>query len=108
MSIFNSMVRVKILALLYGSEYCEFNYLKERLNLTDGNLEHHLKKLEKNGFVELKKSVVKGRIKTIVKITEKGRSEFKKYLYEILELAGENNSGDSEAPQCKVFIEFKY
>ena len=108
MSIFNSIVRVKILALLYGSEYCEFNYLKERLNLTDGNLEHHLKKLEKNGFVELKKSIVKGRIRTVVKITEKGRNEFKKYLYEILELAGEHNCKETKSLPCKVLMEFKY
>jgi DNA-binding MarR family transcriptional regulator len=91
MSIFNSIVRVKILALLYGSEFCEFNYLKEKLKLTDGNLEHHLKKLEKNGFVEIKKSIVGGKVRTIVKITKKGRMEFKNYLYEILELAKENN-----------------
>ena len=108
MRVFNSIVRVKILALLYGSEYCEFNYLKERLNLTDGNLEHHLKKLEKNGFIELRKSIINGRIKTVVKITEKGRNEFKKYLYEILELTRENNSRKDTALQHKVFMEFKY
>jgi len=108
MSIFNSIVRVKILALLYGSEYCEFNYLKERLNLTDGNLEHHLKKLEKNGFVELKKSIINGRIKTVVKITEKGRNEFKKYLYEILELTRENSDKKDATSHHKVYMEFKY
>jgi len=108
MSIFNSIVRVKILALLYGSEYCEFNYLKERLNLTDGNLEHHLKKLEKNGFVELKKSIINGRIKTVVKITEKGRNEFKKYLYEILELTRGNGGKKDATLHYKVCMEFKY
>jgi len=87
MKIFNSVVRVKILALLYGLDYCEFGYLKEKLNLTDGNLEHHLKKLEKVGFIEIKKSVVKGRIRTIIKITIKGREAFKNYLYEILQLS---------------------
>lgn len=87
MKIFNSVVRVKILALLYGLEYCEFNYLKEKLNLTDGNLEHHLKKLEECGFVETKKSVIKGRVKTIIKITNKGRVAFKNYIYEILQLS---------------------
>jgi len=91
MSIFNSIVRVKILAMLYGSEFCEFSHLKEKLQLTDGNLEHHLKKLEKNGFVEIKKSIVGGKVRTIVKITKKGRMEFKNYLCEILELAKENN-----------------
>ncbi|WP_457612775.1 transcriptional regulator [Methanocaldococcus sp.] len=87
MKVFNSVVRVKILALLYGLEYCEFGYLKEKLNLTDGNLEHHLKKLEEIGFIETKKSLIKGKIKTIIKITEKGRTAFKNYIYEILQLS---------------------
>ncbi|ACX73270.1 transcriptional regulator, MarR family [Methanocaldococcus vulcanius M7] len=87
MKVFNSVVRVKILALLYGLEYCEFSYLKEKLNLTDGNLEHHLKKLEEIGFIETKKSLIKGKIKTIIKITEKGRTAFKNYIYEILQLS---------------------
>jgi len=87
MRIFNSVVRVKILALLYGLDYCEFGYLKEKLNLTDGNLEHHLKKLEENGFIEMKKSIVGSRVKTIIKITEKGRVAFKNYIYEILQLS---------------------
>jgi len=87
MNIFNSVVRVKILALLYGLEYCEFSYLKEKLNLTDGNLEHHLRKLEECGFIEIKKSIISGRVKTIVKITKKGRVAFKNYIYEILQLS---------------------
>ena len=89
MKIFNSVVRVKILALLYGLEYCEFSYLKEKLNLTDGNFEHHLKKLEESGFIEIKKSIIKGKIKTIIKITKKGRVAFKNYIYEILQLSKE-------------------
>ena len=89
MKIFNSVVRVKILALLYGLEHCEFNYLKDKLNLTAGNLEHHLKKLEEVGFIEIKKTIIKGRVKTIIKITKKGREEFKRYLYDILELSKE-------------------
>ncbi|XRO77549.1 transcriptional regulator [Methanocaldococcus sp. 10A] len=90
MKIFNSVVRVKILALLYGLEYCEFNYLLEKLNLTPGNLEHHLKILEKENYIEIKKSIIKRKVKTIIKITDKGREEFKKYIYEILELSKNN------------------
>jgi DNA-binding MarR family transcriptional regulator len=91
MNIFNSVVRVKILALLYGLEYCEFNYLKEKLNLTDGNLEHHLKKLEEVGFIEQKKSIIGGKVKTSIKITNKGREAFKNYIYEILQLSKEKD-----------------
>ncbi|WP_456420137.1 transcriptional regulator [Methanocaldococcus infernus] len=84
--IFNSEVRIKILALLYGMEYCEFSYLREKLKVSPGNLEHHLKILEKEGLVIIKKAITKKGIRTVVKITEKGKEEFKKFLGEILNL----------------------
>ncbi|WP_048057870.1 transcriptional regulator [Methanothermococcus okinawensis] len=85
--LFNSAVRVKILALLYGMECCEFGYLKERLKLTDGNLEHHLNKLENYELITQKKTVIRNKLKTEVKITKKGKDEFKNYLEEILRLS---------------------
>ena len=63
----------------------------KKLNLTDGNLEHHLRKLEECGFIEIKKSIISGRVKTIVKITKKGRVAFKNYIYEILQLSKEKD-----------------
>jgi len=84
--LFNSEIRVKILAALYGTEYCEYTYLLEKLRTTEGNLWIHLKKLEKENYVEIKKYPSKKRVKTIVIITETGRTEFKKYITEILNL----------------------
>jgi DNA-binding MarR family transcriptional regulator len=84
--LFNSEVRVKILAVLYGAEYCEFTYLLEKLKTTEGNLWIHLKKLEKENYVEIKKHPSKNRVKTVIKITEIGRTEFKKYITELLNL----------------------
>jgi len=84
--LFNSEVRVKILAVLYGAEYCEFTYLLEKLKTTEGNLWVHLKKLEKENYVKIKKYPSKKRVRTIVKITKTGRTEFKKYITELLNL----------------------
>ena len=87
-SIFNSEVRVKVLALLYGVKYCEFNYLLKKLGTSPGNLWTHLKKLEKEGYVEVKKYPLKKGVRTIVKITEKGTEKFREYLNELLKLSG--------------------
>ena len=87
-SIFNSEVRVKVLALLYGVKYCEFNYLLKKLGTSPGNLWTHLKKLEKEGYVEVKKYPLKKGVRTIVKITEKGAEKFREYLNELLKLSG--------------------
>ncbi len=91
MKIFNSETRVKILALLYGREFCDFNYIREKLNLTSGNLEHHLNILKKADLIEEKKTFYNNRIRTIIKITDKGKEEFKKFLNEIIYLSGEKN-----------------
>jgi len=87
-NIFNSEVRVKVLALLYGVKYCEFNYLLKKLGTSPGNLWTHLKKLEKEGYVEVKKYPLKKGVRTIVKITEKGTEKFREYLNELLKLSG--------------------
>jgi len=87
-SIFNSEVRVKVLALLYGVKYCEFNYLLKKLGTSPGNLWTHLKKLEKEGYIEVKKYPLKKGVRTIVKITEKGAEKFKEYLNELMKLSG--------------------
>jgi DNA-binding MarR family transcriptional regulator len=42
--------------------------------------------LEKEEYVEIKKYPSKKRVKTIVKITEIGRTKFKKYITELLNL----------------------
>jgi len=87
-NIFNSEVRVKVLALLYGVKYCEFNYLLKKLGTSPGNLWTHLKRLEKEGYVEVKKYPLKKGVRTIVKITEKGAEKFREYLNELLKLSG--------------------
>ena len=88
--LFNSEARVKILAVLYGMEYCEYTYLVNKLNITDGNLWNHLKKLEQENYILIKKYPLKNKIKTIIKLTDLGRENFKKYLIELLELSNSN------------------
>jgi len=49
------------------------------LEITPGNLDSHLKTLEREGFVKVKK-VIADRPRTLIIITEKGAEETKKYL----------------------------
>jgi DNA-binding MarR family transcriptional regulator len=72
--------RLGIMSILVASEWAEFNYLKERLNLTDGNLSSHLSLLEKERYIKIKKKFVKKKPKTFIQITEKGRQAFEEYL----------------------------
>jgi DNA-binding MarR family transcriptional regulator len=72
--------RLGIMSILVASEWAEFNYLKERLNLTDGNLSSHLSLLEKERYIKIKKKFVRKKPKTFIQVTEKGRQAFEEYL----------------------------
>jgi len=72
--------RLGIMSILMASKDTEFNYLKERLKLTDGNLSTHLSLLEKEKYIRIKKKFVKKKPKTLCQMTEKGRQAFKEYL----------------------------
>ena len=46
---FESKVRLGIMAILMVNEEADFNFLKEQLSLTDGNLASHTRALEELG-----------------------------------------------------------
>ena len=72
--------RLGIMSILMASREVEFNYLKDRLKLTDGNLSSHLSLLEKERYIRIKKKFVKKKPKTLCQMTDKGRQAFKEYL----------------------------
>ena len=48
--------RLRILTILSGVDAADFNFLLETLGLTKGNLSSHMDRLEKAGYVNVKKS----------------------------------------------------
>ena len=57
-----------------------FGTLKQLCRLTDGNLSRHLQVLEAAKLVEISKSYVRNRPKTLCRITLKGRKRYLNYL----------------------------
>ena len=78
--IFHDKVRLGILSILLVEEEVDFSYLKEKLNLTDGNLASHLKVLEQNNIIISKKLFVQRKPKTYYQLTEEGKRSFLEYL----------------------------
>jgi DNA-binding MarR family transcriptional regulator len=72
--------RLGIMSILMASQEADFNYLKDRLKLTDGNLSSHLSLLEKEKYIKIKKKFVKKKPRTLCQMTDKGRQAFKEYL----------------------------
>jgi DNA-binding HxlR family transcriptional regulator len=79
-------LRLQIVSVLVANESYDFNALKELLEATDGNLATHLKALEREKYISVAKSFVDRKPNTRYKITERGRSSFKKHLDALEEL----------------------
>lgn len=78
--VFENRVRLAIMSLLMVNESLEFNFLKETLALTDGNLASHIAKLEESGYLLVEKRFVGKKPQTSYKATEAGRKAFGDHL----------------------------
>lgn len=77
---FDSRVKLGIMSALAVNEFLEFNSLKEFLDVTDGNLASHMKSLEKDGFVGVKKSFLGRKPNTRYFMTKAGKKAFDEHL----------------------------
>jgi predicted ArsR family transcriptional regulator len=75
--IFHQVVRTR-LAVLLASEARSFAQLKSALDVTDGNLDAHLRKLSAAGYLH-SRMVTKGRPHTIYELSPSGRNAFETY-----------------------------
>lgn len=83
---FESRIRLGIMAVLAVNETLDFNALKEYLDVTDGNLASHLKGLEKENFIRVKKSFVGRKPNTQYAMTREGRKAFEDHLKSLQQL----------------------
>ncbi|GAA5522749.1 transcriptional regulator [Aliifodinibius salicampi] len=77
---FESRVRLGIMAALAVNDTLDFTSLKEYLDVTDGNLATHLKKLEKEEFIGVEKSFIDNKPNTKYYMTEEGKAAFDEHL----------------------------
>ena len=78
--IFSFSVRFNIMLILHVHMKIGFTRLQKLLNLTSGNLTHHLTKLSENGYITTNKMLLSARPVSIIHITEKGKKSFALYL----------------------------
>ena len=78
-------IRLGIMLHLLPRGKVLFKELQKILDVTPGNLDSHLKTLEKAGYVKIRK-VFADRPRTAVEITDKGAEETGKYLRMLKEL----------------------
>ena len=78
--VFDSRIRLGIMSALMVNEEVNFNDLKELIGLTDGNLASHIKSLEENGFIKVKKGYIGRKTNTTYTSTRAGEKAFKTHL----------------------------
>lgn len=81
--IIHQPVRLRIMAALVALEPAnevDFTYLRELLNVTDGNLGAHLRKLEEAGYISVNKTFVERKPRTYVAVTAEGREVFREHV----------------------------
>lgn len=77
---FDNKVRLGIMSMLLVNDWVEFNTLKEMLELTDGRLASHIKSLEENKFIQIRKIFVGKKPQTSYAATAKGKKAFNDHL----------------------------
>jgi DNA-binding MarR family transcriptional regulator len=86
-------VRLGIVSTLAVNESLTFNDLKATLEITDGNLSVHARKLEEAGYIVCEKSF-EGRIpRTEFRLTDHGRRALEHYLEHMEDLIRQTRSG---------------
>jgi DNA-binding MarR family transcriptional regulator len=76
-------VRLRIMACLVALEpgnEVDFTYLRELLEVTDGNLGAHLRKLEEAGYIAIQKTFVDRKPRTFIAANETGRKVFQEHV----------------------------
>jgi DNA-binding MarR family transcriptional regulator len=81
--IIHQTVRLKVMAALVAVDEdvdIDFSFLKRLLQLTDGNLGAHLKKLEDAGYIRLEKVESDRRVRSLLSATAAGRKAYHAHI----------------------------
>jgi len=81
--IIHQTVRLRIMAALVSLEVgdeVDFTYLRDLLEVTDGNLGAHLRKLEESGYIIINKTFVDRKPRSFISATKEGRRVFEEHV----------------------------
>ncbi|MCB9224803.1 MAG: transcriptional regulator [Crocinitomicaceae bacterium] len=77
---FDSRVRLGIMSILMVNEWVDYKEIKEKLDLTDGNLASHISGLEKANYIAIRKRFVGKKTNTSYKATKDGIKAFQDHI----------------------------
>jgi len=77
--------RLRILTSLAGENSQEFVRLRQRTNLTDGNLSTHARRLQTAGLLAIDKTFRAGKPVTTITLTSQGRAALESHVQTIMQ-----------------------
>ena len=78
--IFLNQIRLEVMSILLTVDNCNFSFLKEKTNASQGNLSIQLKKLKFVGYIKIEKTFQNNYPKTKCRITSRGKKSFEKFF----------------------------
>ena len=78
--IFLNQIRLEVMSILLTVDNCNFSFLKEKTNASQGNLSIQLKKLKGVGYIKIEKTFQNNYPKTKCRITSRGKKSFEKFF----------------------------
>jgi DNA-binding MarR family transcriptional regulator len=97
--VIHERARLSVLtSLVTNPKGLAFGDLKQLCALTDGNLNRHLRVLEKGKLVEIVKKTDRNRPLTICRITVSGRARYMEYLETLEQVVRDAARGTKEEP----------
>jgi len=92
---FNDLIhaptRLAITSLLAATEWVDFKFIRDELDLSDSALSKQLTTLEEAGYVEIRKAFVGKRPRTSAKLSRPGRVAFDQHVAALQQMV--NRSG---------------
>lgn len=87
---FNELIhaptRLAIVSLLAASQWADFKFIRDELNLSDSALSKQLTTLEVAGYVEIRKGFVGKRPRTSARLSTAGRLAFEQHVAALQEI----------------------
>jgi DNA-binding MarR family transcriptional regulator len=80
--------RLSIVSLLAATEWAEFKFLRDHLELSDSALSKQLTTLEESGYAEIRKGFVGKRARTWVRLTRQGHRAFAGHVAALQQIVG--------------------
>jgi DNA-binding MarR family transcriptional regulator len=87
--------RLAIVSLLAASDWVEFGFVRDELDLSDSALSKQLATLEESGYLLLERVTAERRRRVRVRLTTAGRTAFDGHVAALREMVGAAALGDT-------------